>query len=415
MSLLIKALNKAEQEKRSEAEAGAEVKTSSLELAPMEPDLEAEAGFTDAEPAQQAARRADEGKARQRAAGVVFATKANGSRVDATTLMIAGGAVLLLLVAGGFYFYLQSLQPVPVMPMRVAEKASVPAPQAQETLLAEERVVEDAEVVGEFVQEAVPEPEAQTAAAELPPPADLGFSLEAAATTRQADGSAETLRKPSSPALPETLSQPQPDTSPARELKVTINNPLPMVNPDLEAAYMAFQAGDDAAAQAAYRKVLQTDVRNVDALLGMAAVAMRQGRSNDAMGWYGRVLEIEPRNSYAQAAMADLLAQADPASGESRLKSLIALRPESAHLYAALGNIYAERKDWLQAQQAYFEAHRLDSANPEHVFNLAVSLDQLGKATLALQYYRQTLEMLGKRNVATIDRAALESRIAQLQ
>ena len=79
-----------------------------------------------------------------------------------------------------------------------------------------------------------------------------------------------------------------------------INNPPPAINPDLAAGYRAFQAGDDAAAQAAYRKVLQADVRSVDALLGMAAIAMRQERNNDAMGWYGKVLEIEPRNSYAR-------------------------------------------------------------------------------------------------------------------
>jgi len=208
---------------------------------------------------------------------------------------------------------------------------------------------------------------------------------------------------------------PPAQSAPPREVKVKINNPPPAINPDLAAGYRAFQAGDDAAAQAAYRKVLQADVRSVDALLGMAAIAMRQERNNDAMGWYGKVLEIEPRNSYAQAAMADLLARVDPVSSESRIKNLIAVQPEAAHLYAALGSIYAERNDWLQAQQAYFEAHRLDASNPEHAFNLAVSLDQLGKAALALQYYRQTLSLLGNRSTAAIDRAALESRIAQLQ
>ena len=113
--------------------------------------------------------------------------------------------------------------------------------------------------------------------------------------------------------------------------------------------------------------------------------------------------------------MADLLARVDPVSSESRIKNLIAVQPEAAHLYAALGSIYAERNDWLQAQQAYFEAHRLDASNSEHAFNLAVSLDQLGKAALALQYYRQTLSLLGNRSTAAIDRTALESRIAQLQ
>lgn len=406
MSLLIKALHKAEQEKTSEAKSGAPATAASLELAPMEPDLQAEAGFSDDEPVQRPVRNADNGKAKQQAAGVVFAAKAD-NRTDSTKLLIAGGVLLLVLAAGGFYFYLESLkQPELVMPARVVEVTPTPAPVEAQPV--EEAVAADATAAGEFVQEAVTEEPITEA---IPPPVDQGFSLAAAATAPAGGKTAPQVAAPQ----PQPAVMPPAQSAPPREVKVKINNPPPAINPDLAAGYRAFQAGDDAAAQAAYRKVLQADVRSVDALLGMAAIAMRQERNNDAMGWYGKVLEIEPRNSYAQAAMADLLARVDPVSSESRIKNLIAVQPEAAHLYAALGSIYAERNDWPQAQQAYFEAHRLDASNPEHAFNLAVSLDQLGKAALALQYYRQTLSLLGNRSTAAIDRAALESRIAQLQ
>lgn len=399
MSLLIKALHKAEQEKASEVKSGASAPATTLELAPVEPDLQAEAGFSDDEPVQRPARNADDGKAKQQAAGVVFAAKAgNGS--GSVKLLLAGGVLLLLLAAAGFYFYLESLQqPELVMPARLVEVTPTPVPVEAQPV--EETVAADAMAAGEFVQEAVTEEPITEAS---PPTVDQGFSLEAAATEPAA-----------SKVPPQAAASPPMQSVPPREVKVTINNPPPAINPDLAAAYRAYQAGDDTAAQAAYRKVLQADVRSVDALLGMAAIAMRQQRGNDAMGWYGQVLEIEPRNSYAQAAMADLLAQVDPVSSESRIKNLIAVQPEAAHLYAALGSIHAERNDWLQAQQAYFEAHRLDASNPEHAFNLAVSLDQLGKAALALQYYRQTLSLLDNRAAAALDRAALESRIAQLQ
>ena len=133
------------------------------------------------------------------------------------------------------------------------------------------------------------------------------------------------------------------------------------------------------------------------------------------MGWYGKVLEVDPRNNIAQAATASLLAQADPVSGESRIKNLLAQQPQAAHLHAALGNLYAEQNQWPLAQQAYFKAHQYDANNAEYAFNLAVSLDQLGKPALALQYYKTTLELLPKSGTGSIDRAQVESRIAQLQ
>lgn len=392
MSLLIKALHKAEQEKTSEEKTGASAGAASLELEPIEPDLETEAGFADSEPPARPVRAAA-GNAKQKAAGVVFAAK-SGSSSDATKMLLLGGVALLLLAAGGFYYYLESLkQPELLMPARVVEVT--PTPPLPEALPVEELAEAETTAAGEFAQEAVveevnPPPE--------PAPVDQGFSLAAAATAPISQPVAST-----------------PPPAPQREVKVTINNPPPAINPNLVSAYQAFQAGDDTTAQAAYRRVLQADVRNTDALLGMAAIAMRQDRGNDALGWYGKVLEVEPRNSFAQSAMATLLGQADPVSSESRIRNLIALQPDAAHLHAALGSLYAEHNQWPQAQQAYFEAHRLDAANPEHAFNLAVSLDQLGKSALALQYYRQTLSLLGNQSAAAIDRAALESRITQLQ
>ena len=204
-------------------------------------------------------------------------------------------------------------------------------------------------------------------------------------------------------------------TSEDTAVKVTRNNPASGINPGLLSAYQAFNAGDDATAQRFYRQVLQGDVRNVDALLGMAAIASRQGRNEDAAGWYGKVLELEPRNSVAQAAMINMLGQSDPVASESRLKNLLAQQPESAPLYAALGNVYAEQDQWSSAQQAYFQAHRFDANNAEYAFNLAVSLDQLGKSALALQYYKRALELVAKSGAGSINQEQLKSRIRQLQ
>ncbi|OIQ92411.1 cellulose synthase subunit BcsC [mine drainage metagenome] len=187
------------------------------------------------------------------------------------------------------------------------------------------------------------------------------------------------------------------------------------VDPTLLSAYQAFTRGEDASAQQQYRQVLQHDVRNVDALLGMAAIAQRQGRDADATGWYQKVLEIEPRNMIAQSAVVSSHAGGDTIGAESRIKSMLAQQPDAANLHEALGNMYAEQNQWASAQEAYFNATRYAPNNADYVFNLAISLDQLGKFSLALNQYQRALALLNKSGATSPDRASLEARIHALQ
>ena len=206
-------------------------------------------------------------------------------------------------------------------------------------------------------------------------------------------------------------------------LKLVSRTPAAGVDPTLLAAYDAYSRGDDAAAQKQYRQVLQGDTRNVDALLGMAAIALRQSRYADANGWYQKVLEIEPRNSTALSAVANSQissesagsATADPAGTESRIKSMLAQQPEAANLHAALGNLYAAQNQWPLAQAAYFNASRYAPNSADYAFNLAVSLDQLGKSGLALAQYQRALSLLNNSGASSLDRTQLEARIQALQ
>ncbi len=198
-------------------------------------------------------------------------------------------------------------------------------------------------------------------------------------------------------------------------LKLSSKSPIASVDPVLLAAYQAFTRGEDASAQQQYRQVLLRDVRNVDALLGMAAIAQRQGRDADAAGWYQKVLDVEPQNMIAQSAMAAPQANTDIVSAESRIKSMLAQQPDAAHLHAALGNMYAEQSQWPSAQNAYFDASRFAPNNADYAFNLAISLDQMGKRNLALAQYLRALELLNQSGGTSPDRATLEARIQALQ
>nr|WP_294839811.1 hypothetical protein [uncultured Methylotenera sp.] len=202
---------------------------------------------------------------------------------------------------------------------------------------------------------------------------------------------------------------------PKEPLKLVSKAQAAGVDPTLLAAYEAFSRGDDALAQQKYRQVLQKDVRNVDALLGMAAIAQRQARTMDAIGWYRKVTDIEPRNSIAQSALADLEASTDAVGAESKIKSMLARQPEAANLHAALGNLYAAQNQWAAAQAAYFSASQFAPISADYAFNLAISLEHLGKPKLALVQYQRALDLLNMTGAASPDRAQLEARIRALQ
>lgn len=403
MSLLIKALQKAEQgNKRPEDKPG--LPATDLELEPMHPEHPAQEAIQSNTPLAR-----DEPKhVSQQSAAAMFKAKsvqpANAASKRAW-LFIGIGLILLLCIAAGFYSYLQSLQQPVLAPIKPLPPLVSVTPEPPVAVASTEQT-----------------PPVAEADAATPVPAEKMPDIPVAAATVAASND---VAKPG-----EVASQPPRRSPPASQqlafgepvasvednpVKITRIAPNAGINPTVLSAYQAFMAGNDAAAQTLYWQVLRSDVRNIDALLGMAAIAARQQRKDDAAGWYGKVLEVEPRNTVAQAGMIALLSGADPITNESRIKNLLAQKPQSAHLHAALGNHYAGQNQWPAAQQAYFDAYHFDSDNAEYAFNLAISLDHLGKSSLALKYYKESQVLLADSAATNIDRAQLESRIAQLQ
>ncbi len=185
------------------------------------------------------------------------------------------------------------------------------------------------------------------------------------------------------------------------------------VSPTLMQAYETLQRGDLEKARKLYEQVLQGDSRNLDALLGMGAISLKDSRIDEATRYYQKVLELDPRNSYAQAALISVVGGADLQASESRLKQLIGRDP-SAFLYFSLGNLYAEQAQWPAAQQAYFQAYQMQSDNPDYAFNLAIGLEHIGQNRLALDYYRKALDLSFRKGHANFDQSLVIQRVGQL-
>ena len=222
---------------------------------------------------------------------------------------------------------------------------------------------------------------------------------------------AETPRLPPSQRVPDPRLAPLPASS---EPVASASRGAAQVNPRVEAGYAAYLAGDLATARTEYQQALREEPANRDALLGLGALDVRAGRYESAEALYLRVLQIDPRDPPAQAALIALRSgRSDPLATESRVKTLLAADPAAHALNFTLGNQLAQQNRWAEAQQEYFKAYSAEPDNADFAYNLAVSLDHLRQPRQALDYYQRAIGLAEKRG-ASFDVSAARSRVTQL-
>ena len=187
----------------------------------------------------------------------------------------------------------------------------------------------------------------------------------------------------------------------------------PRVPADVTNGWRALREGDIGQARRSYDAALARDPLSVDAHLGMATVEAQAGNRTLAGAHYRRVLELDSRNATALAGLAAMADGASPEAVESQLREDVARFPESAALQFALGSHYVGRGRWGEAQAAFFEAYRLDPANPDILYNLAVSLDHIGQSRLAADFYRRAVEASAGRPTQ-FDAGAVRRRLEEI-
>ena len=418
MSLLLDALKRAEQEKLArqgheppppeQAAAGTGAPDTEhpaprrrLELESHEPQQPAATAPRAPQPAPSPPPAAPAAAARDReGAKAVFAAKqpeaaaaepAGGSKK--AILAIAAIAVLLLAGGGAYVWYEINRTPGPMArgPVPAAPRPITPAPsQPQGT--------------------AAPTPGTATPAGTdtVPPVAVLKPESAAASPARP---------KPQPKAAEQlvmNLLKGSGEAKPAPPLKLTKTIDAPRIPPDVARGYEALRSGDPATARKHYEAALAADSSSVDAHLGLATAAARTGDRETASRHYRRALALDPKNPSGVAGLAALTDFTRPAGLEEQLRADITRYPQSTALHFTLGNYYASQSRWTEAQAAYFEAYRLDPDNADLAYNLAVSLDHLGQARLAADFYQRALRSAGQQG-AQFDRGQVSRRIAELK
>jgi Flp pilus assembly protein TadD len=408
MSLLMKALEKAAKDRGETRKEPAAAETaaatapaaaaprSELSLEPLRPEASpapsaprpdaprAAAAPAPPRPVGAAAPQRETAQAQAQASTVVQAQAASrpargaGTYLRAHPVVVLGTLAALIAIGFGVYVYLQIFHPQLFIGRPAAKAGLPPLTQAP----------------------AVPVPG-------TPAPLPSGPLLKEAA--EPAPAATPEAARPKPPAAPVPVEE-----APSRAaVAVSRSSPEPSINPLHTQAYAALQSGQADEARQLYGQMASAEPRNVDALLGLAAIAAQRGEVEEASRRYLQILELEPRHALAQSGLIALLGRADPLAAESRLRQLIAREP-SAHLHFTLGNLHAEQSQWAAAQQAYFQAHHLEPANPDYAYNLAVALEHVSQPKLALGFYRRAQQLAAARGRANFSLPQVQERIAKL-
>jgi Tfp pilus assembly protein PilF len=352
------------------------------------------------EPVRRAAREADDAPVKA-AAQNLFAAKQPEKKESRKGFAIAIGGLTVLSVCGiGGYFWWQLQPKGSMMAKPMAPPVAQPAPPAAPAVVA---------VAPAPTPAATPTPGAgQGSTTNGTTPANQPRAA-AAAEGDDGDDRPAARRQAPQPRAPARVAEVSEEES---AIRVT-RQPL-RIDPALTRGYEAFNRGELALAQIEYERARKNDPRNTDVLHGLAALAQRQGRNDQAEALYRQIIESDPQDTVAISALLNQRGHVDPGVTESRLKSLAATQPELAAPHFSLGNLYARMGRWNDAQQAYFRAFNAEPDNPDILYNLAISLEHLRQNKLAAQYYAQAVAAAASRP-ASFDRAQAAARLKTLQ
>jgi len=330
------------------------------------------------------------------------------------------GLVVVVVVASSIIIY-QAITPLvnKIPEQQLAGDLDLKQPQLTRTtppVLPESGTVQGVESVRQ-------EPEQPVAQAPVTPEVTAQSTVEAATEPAletdkieeqpQTTAEAEVVAKLEQPTAKEPPLSELPKVPDAALIKISRSKAADPRGKVLNEAYAAFQNGDLDGARTRYEEAVRLFPDNRDAMLGLGAIAMKEGDLARGYEIYSRLYKLNPRDPVARAVLVNMDSQTDPVSRETVLKLMINDHPDEAFLYFALGNVYAVQSRWAEAQQAFFDAYAKNSSNPDYALNLAISLDHIGQIKSALDYYNTALKLADEQS-SGFDSATILARIQTL-
>ncbi len=312
-------------------------------------------------------------------------------------------ASLAVLVSGGIYYYFDMQAEIASL-----ERKHLIAMQVMRSKTSDDKVPEKSEIIRSFVNKSDPEDKVKLAKKHI-----VSERRASEKHTQQNIESKVIAKKQANIARNNTVQENtvKNDKSVVSIQRTNKSDPL---GEKLGAAWLAYESGQYDEAEMLYAEVLHREKNNRDALLGLGAIAINKKDTETAKRYYFSLLKQDPRDPIAAAGIASL--HSDKTSFESDEEFLLTMlesNPNAAHLNFALGNIYAQKGEWKAAQQSYFNAWQQNSESADYVFNLAISMEQLGKPQQAIKFYKDSLLKSMNKQVS-FSREVVQQRIKVL-
>jgi tetratricopeptide (TPR) repeat protein len=158
----------------------------------------------------------------------------------------------------------------------------------------------------------------------------------------------------------------------------------------MQAVGGALQAGDEAGAENALRRIVAEDPRQAGAWHVLAGLALRAGRTDEAIECALRAHQLDRRNALYLNTLGVAYGEAQQLDEAVRcFKRSLKERPSRADSHYNLGKTYAKLGDLDEAGRCYLRAHQLEPDRPEVANNLVALYVHQGR-------YRDALPLIAQ-------------------
>lgn len=175
-------------------------------------------------------------------------------------------------------------------------------------------------------------------------------------------------------------------------LKIEVRKADVNIHHYLEQGYENLLSGRMAIAAGFYEQALEAEPKNEMALFGLATTYQRMNHFEEARELYGKLLGINPTHREALNNFMVLVSKESPQAAIEELEKLETENPDFSPIPAQLGIIYKKLGNNEMASQKLARALALSPDNISYKYNLAITLDSMGRHTQAADLYIELVE-----------------------
>jgi predicted O-linked N-acetylglucosamine transferase (SPINDLY family) len=170
--------------------------------------------------------------------------------------------------------------------------------------------------------------------------------------------------------------------------------PLIKKFPNLQEAIFLHQRGALCEAEAIYRKLLELEPRNADAMHLLGVIAHQNAHYQTAVGLIAQAIEIRPNAASYYSSQGNSLKKLQQL--EAAIKSFdmaIALKPEYAEAFSNRGLTLVELKQFTEAVASFDRAIKLKPDYSEAYTNRGIALKELNRLDYALASFDKAIAL----------------------